>query len=470
MSFAEDLESIQQQIEDLDDASSQKASASSETASMSSGESRIRELEEKAQKLTKMIKRRVEILSPENQHHVSPSVIKKVRSRDENTKLRKKLSNLENEIQELTQKEINWLSTTKSVQSEVKSLRNQINKLKQQNRARSREQKTTTKSMGNKSFFKATPNRKQKRYQQQHQQSESNEMNGDGTEMNIHQFQRLQRVNQQLLRDNQNLKGNITKISNKSLAEIQHLKVRLTEKETEITNLKQQLSNHEYALRDEQHRITDLQQQSLVLQQAVEHYDQLKEEDNKLQLEYQRSLQNVLQARKDKSLIEQQVNSLKNQQQEMEINCRQLNHEKMGALSEMRAMKKVFEQERKNVAERYERIVQKLEAEMAYTQQMYQELKETHRNLQRRFEHDQPQYERLKHDLDAERDVFQHKLNDVVVSHVSNLNMISKASDNAAQNAKWVHQSASEQRTIDERADAFVNLRDKEKEIWEPST
>ena len=290
------------------------------------------------------------------------------------------------------------------------------------------------------------------------------------SQVNIYQFQRLQRVNLQLVRENQNLKDDIAKHTVKLVTKTQHLNATLTENRTINEHLQQQLHNKDCALRDEQSKVTDLQQQVLVLQQAVEHYDQLKEEDNKLQLEYQRSLQNVLQARKDKSLIEQQVNALKNQQQEMEINCRQLNHEKMGALSEMRAMKNVFEQERKNVAERYERIVQKLEAEMAYTQQMYQELKETHRNLQRRFEHDQPQYERLKQDLDAERDVFQHKLNDVVVSHVSNLNMISKASDNAAQNAKWVHQSASEQRTIDERADAFVNLRDKEKEIWEPST
>ena len=258
------------------------------------------------------------------------------------------------------------------------------------------------------------------------------------SQVNIYQFQRLQRVNLQLVRENQNLKDDIAKHTVKLVTKTQNLNTTLTENRTINEHLQQQLHNKDCALRGEQSNVTDLQQQVLVLQQAVENYDQLKAEDNKLQLEYQRSLQNVLQARKDKSLIEQQVNALKNQQQEMEINCRQLNHEKMGALSEMRAMKKVFEQERKNVAERYERIVQKLEAEMAYTQQMYQDLKETHRNLQRRYEHDQPQYERLKQKLEAERDVFQHKLNDVVVSHVSNLNMISNASNVASKNVKMI--------------------------------
>ena len=460
MSFWNDLDEMQREIENLDTRSvSKPQSSSSIRTSISSGTSQIKELEAKADKLTKKIKHRVDILTP----------------RKGNKELLNHLGVLEKELHELNRKENNWSSKAKDIQSEVASLRDQIKKLKGKskqirNNPRAKDKYYQSKN-NNVRFFHETPKPKRQTFSKQattsyrydnnqfedNTQSRSrylepnnrvpenspNRRTGsvhasmdeyNGSQINIYQFQRLQRVNQQLVRDNQNLKSDITKYTNKHLTESQHLKSRLAEKETEITNLKQQLENNEYALRDEQSLINDLQQQIVVLQQAVEEFDNLRDSDSKLQLEYQRSLQNVLQARKDKTIIEQQLNAARNQIQEMEINVRQLNHEKLGALSEMRAMKNVFEQERKNVSDRYERIVQKLESELAYAKKMYQEIKDKYRNLQHRFEHDQPQYESLKQKIDIERDQFQSKLNDVVINHCSTLDMISKQSKQAMQN------------------------------------
>ena len=515
MSFWQDLEEMQKEIENLDTQSGSKVNSNDFKREKTNSKARIQELEEKAKSLSRMIANRSTLSSPRVQKNVDLCVQDATKSHDANVQLMHHLAALEDEIQNLTKKEDVWHDTAKIIQSEVKSLRNQINKMKSEQRTQSismsrdrkrsgrsnryvrsgrsrdnnnkyrddrtervetierREYRTTDRERVEPRYepTQETYQYRTETYTEQQQtapqpqplpvvydnnntttrtekrtvitenrspQTRQRVVVNERNEVNIYKFQRLQRVNQQLLRDNENLKQSLNKNSSRFASEKQQLNLRITEKDTQVQNLKHELQNKEYALRDEQARINDLQQQIVVLQQVVEDYDNLKDSDAKLQLEYQRSLQDVLEARKEKSVIDQQLNAAKNQIQELEINCRQLNHEKMGALSEMRAMKQVFEQERKNVSDRYERIVQKLEAELSYAKKMYQEIKRKYRELQHKFEMDQPQYSKLKEQLESERDAFQSKLNDVVITHVSNLDMISKQSNMAMENSKWV--------------------------------
>eukprot|EP01084_Bolivina_argentea_P090136 162471_1 len=278
------------------------------------------------------------------------------------------------------------------------------------------------------------------------------------------------------MRQNEILKNDLSKYAQKYTGDKQQLKLRLNEKEIQITNLKHESDNKEYALREEQNRVNDLQQQINVLQQVVEDYDHLKEADGKLQLEYQKLLHDILEARKEKTLVEQQFNASRNHIQELEINFRQINHEKMGALSEVRAMKQVFEQERKNVSDRYERMVRKLEAEVAYAKKMYQVMKGKYRDLKNKLQIDQPHYEQLKQAIDAERDGFQLKLNDVVIEHVSNLDMISQQSNVAVQSTKWIQdvgkddsERLSDVNELNDQSAIDTNDTKKLGSIWEPN-
>ena len=577
MSFWQDLEEMQKEIENLDTQSGSKANSkgnskvnskinsrknsvansSDERLSKSNSiqRARISELEEKAKALSQMISKQTTkktttktfIQSPTYSKNIALCVKDATKSHDANVQLMHHLAALEAEIKSLTQKEDVWHDTAKVIQEEVSSLRAQINSMKAQqksssntrsatyskdtrdsrnlrkgsrdtykeNRRKLRDDRSRVETITERTErterteysrrdaqrdaareareareasldrrisiktpepVKVTASTYQTRPEPINTRSEfetktviketrTETDNNNNNNINVYQYKRLERANKQLSSDYDRLHQDYQRSIDKFTTEKQELNAKLAAKDAQIDKLQHNLQNTDYRVGEERSKCNDLQQQIIVLQQVVDDYDHLKESNGRLQLEYQRSLQDILEARKERSTMDQKLNAAKNQIQELEIQMRQCSHEKMGSMSEMRAMKNVFEQERKNMRERYERTIQKLEAELSYAKKTYQETKRRYRELQIKFEQDQPAYQKLKEQLDSERDAFQAKLNDVVIGHVTNLDLISKQSNVAIENTKWIQK---EQETIDSKNDIsiqFINKSDESQMI-----
>lgn len=280
-----------------------------------------------------------------------------------------------------------------------------------------------------------------------------------------YQLQRSQKENAQLNKENQTLQRDIANIRARSTEEKQSLQMRVNQLENQLQSTKMQLDNKDTALQEALGRTNELEQQIIVLRKVVEDYDRLKEAYAKLQLDHQRALQDVLEARKEKSMVAQQLASAQNHIQELEIKCRKLSHEKLAVQSEMRAQKQVNDQDRKNMEDRYERTIQKQEAELSYVKKMYQEIKRKYRALQHKFETEQPQYQQLKEQLDTARDKFTEQLNDVVVHHVSKLDQIAKQSEKAADVSKYVEDI---DETRDETKNMYQDVNSMDRQVRQP--